>query len=73
MKLAFLATVSTQLTDNSGQQMAITAPGKPPPLPTSSRFAAAPWVWRRNGPMTARLSSRWCVSICAGSRTAVRL
>ena len=36
MNAAFLATVSTQVTANVGQQMAMTTPGKPAPEPTSS-------------------------------------
>ena len=73
MKAVFLATASTQVTCISGQQMAITTPGKPPPLPTSSKGNAPPWVCLRNGAMIAKLSSTWCVSISAGLRTAVRL
>ena len=35
MKAAFLPTVSTQLTSHCGSATANTAPGRPPPLPTS--------------------------------------
>jgi hypothetical protein len=73
MKAAFLATVSTQVTEICGQAMAITTPGRPPPEPTSSKCSGRSPTCRRKGPITARLSSRWWVIISAGSRTAVRL
>ena len=52
-------------------QAAMTTPGSPPPAPTSIRRAGAACL--RSGAITERLSTRWWLSICAGSRTAVRL
>jgi hypothetical protein len=51
----------------SGQQIAMTTPGKPAPEPTSSKRTgvALPASCLRSGAMTARLSSTWCVSISA--------
>ena len=86
MKAAFLATVSTHATSMAGQQIAITTPGRPAPAPTSSRRTGLAATSGRggatgctaassrcSGAMTARLSSKWWVSISRGSRTAVRL
>ena len=71
---AFFPTVSTQVTSSPGSMIASTTPGRPPPLPTSSRrLPAGSPSWRCSGATTARQSARWCVSHWAGSRIAVRL
>ena len=63
-----------QVPPRPGPTIARTIPGRPPPLPASSRRLPLHCAnWRRSGSTTARQSNKCCVNICAGSRTAVRL
>ncbi len=70
MNRAFLATLSTRRARRAGRAMAIGRPGKPPPLPRSTR-ASMPRA--RSSGTAARLSRRWRRAAASGSRIAVRL
>ena len=67
------ATVSTQSTRISGQQIAITTPGSPAPDPTSSRLIGRPPVCRRSGADHRQAVEQVLGQHLGRSRTAVRL
>ena len=67
-KARFFATGSSRVTESSGKAIFRAKPGKPAPLPMSSRV---PWSCTCRA--RKRLSPKWRVTHSSGSRMAVRL